>query len=70
MRRENDTPKNMMEATQDEMETGRAANDQWEKRAEAEHEAGRKAIARRTGNNTRESGEPKRLEHKEPLNRG
>lgn len=60
--------KNAMETTQDEMETGRAANEQWEKRAEAEHEAGRRAIARRTGN-TRESGEPKRLEHKEPLNR-
>lgn len=58
------TAKNMMENTQDELEAGRTANDLWTKRADAEHEAGRKALARRTGN-TPESREPKRLEHKD-----
>lgn len=46
-RGENINPETMLEATQDEMETGRIANDLWSKRADAEHEAGRKALGRR-----------------------
>jgi hypothetical protein len=60
-------PETMLETTKEEMETGRTANDLWAKRAEAEHEAGRQAVARRTARDSGDTlkSEPKQLEHKD-----